>query len=197
VDDTERVDRADPVIDSSGGALGGEDRARWPFEGFRGARPRAGGSWELCSESTPDKPGQLAISGTTRELSSNGVAFFAALRYNIAIQLLVRATPRDPVIATMSPTYTIAAVSNLDPVDSAATCHDCGHLGTAAVVVWSPKAGREPQRFCRRCWPDAHRRHLKETRAMKENPELRHFGSVVGWHWSLAIGTLFREMRDS
>ena len=93
-----------------------------------------------------------------------------------------------------------------------AVCNACGRRGTAARVTW---CGESPTvyRYCRRCWPAAHRRTIAEIHdgmfrsaaewldsvqaatsaeeaARLEGPSL---GVTVRWDWSLIPGSLWRE----
>jgi hypothetical protein len=107
----------------------------------------------------------------------------------------------------------IATAPAVPHVDPTAPCTTCGRLGTRAIIA----LGDPPQtvsRYCRRCWPDAHRAALRSTdeqmaayeRTVTEWTQSDRVGSplpaspgpgsrYMSWHLSLALGTLWREFQ--
>lgn len=103
-------------------------------------------------------------------------------------------------------------VPDVSPRDQRAHCTTCGRRGTWALITFVD-APVTVERYCRRCWPRAHQRHLSDTwsavathreasrqwmhRAGEVAPEvppaLR--GRVLMWHWSLTPGTWWRALR--
>jgi hypothetical protein len=97
-----------------------------------------------------------------------------------------------------------------------AACDRCGRRGTFARVTRATDPPVE-RRYCRRCWPAAHRRHFAEREAevarwfrasdeavqawaraaRRGQPVLPPAppGETLAWHWSLALGTHWREAR--
>jgi hypothetical protein len=97
-----------------------------------------------------------------------------------------------------------------------AVCDRCGRRGTDARVTRASDPPAE-RRYCRRCWPAAHRRHIAAreaavaawfrafdeavqgwARAGRPGPPVlppAPPGATLAWHWSLALGTHWREAR--
>jgi hypothetical protein len=105
-------------------------------------------------------------------------------------------------------------IPETDPRDAEAVCASCGRSGSWALITYV----NEPvtlERYCRRCWPGAHRASEDAvSRAMESHwaaqwawmrqprrdhaepaapPALR--GRVMIWHWSLTAGTWWRSLR--
>ena len=94
--------------------------------------------------------------------------------------------------------------------DTKARCDQCGRRGTIALVAHGSPRPVVAARFCRGCWPDAHRRVLAERDAEsavfreayarwaplgvgaepEAPPELS-----IKWHWSVLLSSLYRQSR--
>ena len=94
--------------------------------------------------------------------------------------------------------------------DAEVRCDQCGRQGTIALVARGSPHPVVTARFCRGCWPAAHRRVLAERDA-----ESAAFGAAyarwapsgdgaepapppglsIEWHWSVLLSSLYREYR--
>ena len=91
-----------------------------------------------------------------------------------------------------------------------ARCDRCGRQGTIALVARGSPRPAVSARFCRRCWPAAHRRVLAERDA--ESAAFREAyarwapsgvgaepatppGLSIKWHWSVLLSSLYRQSR--
>ncbi len=96
-----------------------------------------------------------------------------------------------------------------------ALCNLCGQRGTWAYTTHHRVAlPAETRRFCRHCWPVAHRAELDRLRRAREEGYAQDLerlraaiagqatpadgtlhGTTSVWHWSLAPGALWRNLR--
>jgi hypothetical protein len=113
-----------------------------------------------------------------------------------------------------------------DPVrEESARCDACGRTGTAALSLVKSQPPRV-ERFCRRCWPAAHGRVLKDVEAeharweaesLAFNVAMYHWlracqrdpaapkpapppvppSRARAWHWTLILGSHYREWKHA
>src|SRR5688572_21382461 len=114
----------------------------------------------------------------------------------------------------MTSSVRIFGIPDVNARDPSAICATCGRRGTWAVIAYE-EAPASLERFCRRCWPNAHELAAQETAAAAEAhwvaqqewvmessgrdlpppapPELPR--RVLVWHWTLTISTWWRSFR--
>ena len=94
--------------------------------------------------------------------------------------------------------------------DAKARCNECDRQGTIALVARGSPRPVVTARFCRRCWPSAHRRVLAERDAESAafleayarwapsgvGPEpATPPGLSIKWHWSVLLSSHYRQSR--
>ena len=110
----------------------------------------------------------------------------------------------------MTPSRVFLRESGEPARDPQAPCDQCGRRGTIALVARGSPHPSVVARFCRRCWPAAHRRVLAESDAESAAFSEAYAqwapsgvgaepaappGLSIKWHWSVLLTSLYRQSR--